>query len=52
MAIRFQSVCVDANDPPALARFWSQVLGWRITHEDDEEIVLEPPAGSATPVGS
>jgi predicted enzyme related to lactoylglutathione lyase len=39
-------LCVDANDPSALASFWEAVLGWRRTEESDDEIVLEPPAGS------
>lgn len=46
MSIRWQSLCVDAADPDTLATFWSEVLGWRRTHEDPDEIVLEPPAGS------
>ena len=46
MTIRMQCVCVDANDPDRLARFWADVLGWRRTFEDDDEVVLEPPAGS------
>jgi catechol 2,3-dioxygenase-like lactoylglutathione lyase family enzyme len=46
MAIRMQCVCVDTNDPDKLARFWADVLGWRRTFEDADEVVLEPPAGS------
>jgi predicted enzyme related to lactoylglutathione lyase len=46
MTIRMQCVCVDSGDPGKLAAFWADVLGWRRTHEDDDEIVLEPPAGS------
>ncbi len=46
MALRWQCICVDASDPIALGRWWSQVLGWRITHCDEEEVVLEPPEGS------
>ncbi|MGH3095071.1 MAG: VOC family protein [Streptosporangiales bacterium] len=42
MTIRIQCVAVDANDPAALARFWREVLGWRLT----DEAVLEPPEGS------
>jgi catechol-2,3-dioxygenase len=41
MTIRLESVCIDAADPPALARFWSELLGWEITDEDDEEVALE-----------
>ncbi|HEY7948740.1 MAG TPA: VOC family protein [Acidimicrobiales bacterium] len=44
--LKIQSVCVDAHDPAALAGFWRDVLGWRMTVEDDDEVVLEPPAGS------
>jgi len=42
-----QCVCVDAIDPSSLASFWESVLGWRRTHEEPDEVVLEPPAGSA-----
>jgi catechol 2,3-dioxygenase-like lactoylglutathione lyase family enzyme len=46
MTLRVQSVLFDANDPDLLARFWADVLGWRRTYEEPDEIVLEPPAGS------
>ena len=46
LGIRVQCVVVDARDPSAQARFWAQALGWRITHDDDDESVLEPPEGS------
>ncbi|GAB3827811.1 VOC family protein [Kribbella italica] len=46
MAIRVQCVNYDAIDPAAQARFWAEVLGWRITFEHEKEYVLEPPAGS------
>ena len=29
-----------------LASFWAEALGWRQTHAEDDEVVLEPPAGS------
>jgi len=45
--IRFQAVCVDARDPASIAGFWESALGWRRTYEDPDEVVLEPPAGSA-----
>jgi hypothetical protein len=35
-------VVIDANDPAALARWWSEALGWPITLEDDDEVVVEP----------
>jgi hypothetical protein len=46
MDIRIQCVVVDADDCELLARFWSQALGWRITHESPEEWAIEPPEGS------
>jgi len=47
MTLRWQCICVDTPDPMPLARWWAELLGWRITHEGDDEVVLEPPAGSA-----
>jgi predicted enzyme related to lactoylglutathione lyase len=44
--IGWQAVCVDARDPSAAATFWEAALGWRRTHDDGVEVVLEPPAGS------
>ena len=29
-----------------IARWWAEALGWRITNEDADEVVLEPPAGN------
>jgi predicted enzyme related to lactoylglutathione lyase len=44
--IRIQCVVVDADDCERLARFWSEVLGWRITYESVTEWCIEPPEGS------
>lgn len=46
MAVRIQCICVDTVDPTPLAAFWQAALSWRMTYEDDDEVVLEPPAGS------
>ena len=46
MTIRVQCLAIDSNDPEKLARFWADALGWRRTYESDDEIALEPPAGS------
>jgi predicted enzyme related to lactoylglutathione lyase len=46
MTLRVQSLSVDTTDPARLAVFWAEVLGWRITDSDADEVVLEPPAGS------
>jgi predicted enzyme related to lactoylglutathione lyase len=46
MSIRIQCLCIDTTDPARLAAFWAEALGWRQTHAGDDEVVLEPPAGS------
>ena len=46
MDIRIQCVCFDSNDPDSTGTFWEQALGWRRTHSDPNEVVLEPPEGS------
>ena len=42
-------VVIDAHDLPAMARFWAQVLGWRILSEHEQEIVIG--ADATAPVG-
>ena len=44
--LRWQCVCIDTPDPAGLATFWQGALGWRRTHEADDVVILEPPAGS------
>ena len=44
--LQIQCMAVDSTEPAALASFWSAALGWRRTYADDDEVVLEPPAGS------
>jgi catechol 2,3-dioxygenase-like lactoylglutathione lyase family enzyme len=46
MNLRIQCVCIDTADPAKLAAFWQSALGWRLTSEEDDEVVLEPPEGS------
>jgi predicted enzyme related to lactoylglutathione lyase len=46
MGIRIQCLCIDAEDPATIASFWQSALGWRRTFEKEDEVVLEPPAGS------
>ena len=46
MGIRIQCLCIDAENPAKIASFWQSALGWRRTFEKEDEIVLEPPAGS------
>ncbi|MDQ4125990.1 MAG: VOC family protein [Actinomycetota bacterium] len=45
MACRFTELIVDANDPEALAGFWSQVLDWEAS-EREGLWWLRPPAAA------
>lgn len=40
MASRWYTVVVDAHDPAALARFWADVLGYRVIFEEVDEVVI------------
>jgi predicted enzyme related to lactoylglutathione lyase len=40
MAVSLHHVVIDAHDLPNLARFWTQVLGWRVLSERDREVVI------------
>ena len=42
MSTHFVLIVIDSNDPHRLARWWSEALGWPITLEEDEEVVVEP----------
>jgi predicted enzyme related to lactoylglutathione lyase len=42
MTSRLVSLCLDANDPLRLARFWAVALHWDIDAETDDEIGLVP----------
>jgi catechol 2,3-dioxygenase-like lactoylglutathione lyase family enzyme len=42
MASRFIEIVVDANDPPALARFWAEVLGYHVIEEEDGVVEIGP----------
>ncbi|MPZ53151.1 MAG: VOC family protein [Acidimicrobiia bacterium] len=46
MTLRWQNIGFDSTEPRPIARWWADFLGWRITSEDEDEIVLEPPEGT------
>jgi predicted enzyme related to lactoylglutathione lyase len=50
MATRLMHLVVDANDLSALARFWAAALRWKITEEEPDEVVVEPPSGPGLPL--
>jgi hypothetical protein len=42
MACRFTELIVDAHDPEAQARFWSEVLGWHATEREGVHFLMPP----------
>src|SRR5437867_10167985 len=40
MASRWYTIVVDARDPAAQARFWADVLGYRVVFEEPDEVVI------------
>lgn len=40
-------VVLEAPDPHALARFYSELLGWEIAKEDADSAAVAPPEGVA-----
>jgi hypothetical protein len=46
MSSRLLAVCVDANDPLRLARFWASALGWHASDDISGAIALVPNDGT------
>ena len=46
MSLKWQSIVVDCVDPGPLARWWADLLVWRITFDEPDEAVIEPPEGA------
>ena len=42
MPTRLYAVIFDSADHVALARWWSEALGWPVTYEAADEVVIEP----------
>jgi predicted enzyme related to lactoylglutathione lyase len=40
MPLALHHIVVDAHDLPGLARFWAEVLNWRILSEHEREVVI------------
>ena len=43
MPVRWYSTVVDCHDVAAQARWWAEVLDWRVAYEASDEVVLVPP---------
>ena len=46
MAARFTELIVDASDPPALAAWWAEVLGWESTGTYKSAVEIADPTGA------
>jgi len=46
LPVKFTELCVDCSDPQRLAEFWSQVLDYKITETEDDEVEISGPEGS------
>jgi predicted enzyme related to lactoylglutathione lyase len=42
MSSRWYSVVIDAADPARLARWWAEVLGYKIAFEASDEVAIMP----------
>lgn len=49
MPLSLHHIVIDAHDLPGLARFWAQVLDWKILSEREREVVIGTDASA--PVG-
>ena len=43
MPVRWYTTLVDCHDVAAQARWWAEVLDWRVAYEAADEVVLVPP---------
>ncbi|MCE1180373.1 MAG: VOC family protein [Micrococcales bacterium] len=43
MALRWYTTVIDCHDIAAQARWWAEVLDWRIVYEDEHEVAVIPP---------
>jgi catechol-2,3-dioxygenase len=50
MACRMTELVLDCHDPELVARFWADVLGYRITERDESGVAIGPPEGTPSPV--
>jgi predicted enzyme related to lactoylglutathione lyase len=40
MTVSLHHIVIDSHDLPRMARFWTQVLGWKVLSEREREIVI------------
>ena len=50
MTLRWYTLVIDCHDIAAQARWWAEVLDWRVVYEDDDEVAVIPRDMSEEPV--
>jgi len=50
LACRITELVLDCRDPELIARFWSEVLGYRIVDRDADTVEIGPPEGTPSPM--
>jgi hypothetical protein len=45
MSLRIDSLTIDAHDPEELANWWAAALDYRISSEEDDEVLIRPADG-------
>jgi Glyoxalase-like domain len=40
MTSQWYTIVIDAHDPPALAHFWADALGYQVMYEEDDEVLI------------
>ena len=43
MTLRLWTIDIDCAEPKVLGHWWADVLGWKVFHEDDNEVVITTP---------
>jgi hypothetical protein len=43
VSVRWYTIVIDCTDVAAQARWWANVLDWRIVYEAPDEVVIVPP---------
>ncbi len=46
MACIFSELAVDSQDPQRIARWWAEVLDYRITEADEDQVEIAGPPGA------
>lgn len=46
-SLRLETVNIDCGDAAAMAEFYGRLLGWPVTHDDGDFVLMRDPGGGA-----